>query len=115
MKIDLQTVQTRQTAMKTSPPARTAQPAASDEEQRLREKCREFEAILLQKMVEVMQGNTGLFGQGVQGDFFRGMFAEYLAKELAQNPGLGLTESFMRALSERANGRTNEQTNERTN
>ncbi|NLM37785.1 MAG: hypothetical protein GX202_06635 [Firmicutes bacterium] len=103
MRIDAQTVQT---AISNSAPARPQQPAVSEEEQRLREKCREFEAILLQKMVEVMQGDTSLFGQGVQGEYFRSMFAEFIAKEMAKNPGLGLTESIMRALLERTKAQT---------
>ena len=61
MKIDPQAA-----IMQPSALTRTGQQAATEEEQRLREKCREFEAILLQKMVEVMQGDTNLFGQGIQ-------------------------------------------------
>jgi len=67
--------------------------------QRLREKCREFEAVLLQQMVEVMQGSSEFFGKGVQGEFLRGIFAEEMAKELAKDPGLGLAESIYRALA----------------
>jgi Rod binding domain-containing protein len=78
--------------------ARSAEKAMTVEEQRLREKCREFETILLQKMVETLQGDNSLFGDGVQGDFFRGMFAEEIAKELAKEPGLGLAESIYRTL-----------------
>lgn len=70
----------------------------SAEEQKLREQCQEFEAILLQKMVEAMQNETKLFGEGVQGDFFKGMFAEAIAKELAKDPGLGLAESMIRSM-----------------
>ena len=98
MKIDLQAAM-----MQPAAPTRPQQPAATEEEQRLREKCREFEAILIQKMVEVMQGDTNLFGEGVQGEFFGGMFAEIIAKELAQDPGLGLTESILRSLREQNN------------
>ncbi|NLC52831.1 MAG: hypothetical protein GX770_02545 [Firmicutes bacterium] len=95
MKIDLQTAM-----MKTAAPTKPQQPAVTEEEQRLREKCREFEAILLQKMVEAMQTDTNLFGQGVQGEFFGGMFAEIIAKELAEDPGLGLAENIIRSLRE---------------
>lgn len=70
----------------------------TEEEQRLKEKCREFEALLLQKMVETMQEDTNLFGQGVQGEYFGGMFAAELAKELAKDPGLGLADSIIRSL-----------------
>lgn len=90
-------------AMKPFVVDRTPKQAASEEEQRLREKCREFEALLLQKMVEVMQGDTNLFGQGVQGEFFGGMFAEILAAELAQDPGLGLADSMIRSLKQQDN------------
>ena len=95
MKIDPQAA-----IMQPSALTRTGQQAATEEEQRLREKCREFEAILLQKMVEVMQGDTNLFGQGIQGEYFGGMFAELIAKELARDPGLGMADSIIRALKE---------------
>ena len=84
-------------------PARPKEQALTAAEQRLREKCREFEAILLQKMVETLQSNTNLFGEGVQGDFLRGLFAEEMAKELAKDPGLGLAESIYRALEHQHN------------
>ncbi len=74
----------------------TSQPVKED--QQLKAKCREFEAILLKQLVEAMQGETGLFGQGLQGDYFRSLFAEEMAKELAKDPGMGLAESLYRAL-----------------
>lgn len=81
------------------PPAAGGQKSITGEERQLREKAQEFEAILLQKLVEtMMQGGTNLFGQGVQGDYFRSLFAEALAKELAKNPGLGLAEDIIRTL-----------------
>ncbi|HHT47724.1 MAG TPA: hypothetical protein GXZ98_00295 [Firmicutes bacterium] len=79
-------------------PASKENKALTEEERQLREKCQEFEAILLQKMVETMlQGETNLFGQGLQGDYFRGLFAEALAKELAKDPGLGLVDNMIRS------------------
>jgi Rod binding domain-containing protein len=54
-------------------------------------------------MVETLQSNTNLFGEGVQGEFFRGMFAEEIAKELAKDPGLGLAESIYRTLVDQNN------------
>ncbi len=67
-------------------------------DQQLMKKCQEFEAILFQKMIEVMQGNTEIFGKGVQGEFLRGIFAEEMAKELAKDPGLGLAKSLYQVL-----------------
>jgi Rod binding domain-containing protein len=84
-------------------PVSPREEAVTVEEQRLREKCREFETILLHKMVETLQSNTNLFGEGVQGEFFRGMFAEEIAKELAKDPGLGLAESIYRTLVDQNN------------
>jgi Rod binding domain-containing protein len=78
---------------------RRAIPQPGKEEQQLKAKCREFEAVLLKQLVEAMQGETGLFGQGVQGDYFRSLFAEEMAKELAKDPGMGLAESLYRALA----------------
>jgi len=79
-------------------PATNGKKALSEEERQLREKGQELEAIILQKMIEtMMQGETNLFGKGVQGDYFRGLFAEALAKELAKDPGLGLVDSMLRS------------------
>lgn len=74
-------------------------PKQTTEDEHLKEKCREFEAVLLKQLVEVMQGDTELFGQGIQGEYFRGIFAEEMAKELAKDPGMGLAESIYRALA----------------
>lgn len=84
-------------------PARPKEQALTPEEQRLREKCREFETILLQKLVETLQGDTKLFGEGVQGEFLQGLFADEMAKELAKDPGLGLAESIYRTLEHQNN------------
>lgn len=78
---------------------RMTTPKPVKEDRQLKEKCREFEAVLLKQLLEAMQGETGLFGQGVQGDYFRSLFAEEMAKELAKDPGMGLAESLYRALT----------------
>lgn len=65
----------------------------------LADKCREFEAVLAKKMLEAMQPKNGLFGSGVQGEFYRGLFLDTMAAELSKNPGLGLAESIYRALN----------------
>ncbi|NLY90322.1 MAG: hypothetical protein GX081_01765 [Firmicutes bacterium] len=84
------------------PPTHNEKKALTEEERQLREKGQELEAILLQKMVETMfQGETNLFGKGVQGDYFRGLFAEALAKELAKNPGLGLADQIIQSYPKR--------------
>lgn len=96
MKIDAQL------RMGSSPATMNGQKTLTAEERKLREKAQEFEAILLQKMVEtMMQGGTNLFGQGVQGEYFRSLFAEALAKELAKNPGLGLADQIIQSYPKR--------------
>lgn len=72
--------------------------AQDNPDQKLMKKCQEFEAILFQKMIEVMQGSTEIFGKGVQGEFLRGIFAEEMAKEMAKDPGLGLAKSLYQVL-----------------
>lgn len=85
--------------VKPTPPAANEKKALTEEERQLKAKGQEFEAILLQKMIEtMMQGEPNLFGQGVQGDYFRGLFAEALAQELAKDPGLGLVDNMIRSL-----------------
>lgn|SRR5690554_1554339 len=65
---------------------------------KLANKCREFEGVFVQKMLEVCQPKSSLFGSGMQGDFYRSFYIEELAKEMTKNPGLGLAESLYRAL-----------------
>lgn len=81
--------------------------AQKKSDQQLMEKCREFEAVIFQKMIEVMQGNTEIFGKGVQGEYLRGVFAEEMAKELAKDPGLGLAKSLYQVLLSNNNDENN--------
>lgn len=65
---------------------------------KLSEKCREFEAVFVKKMLEVSQPKSSLFGSGMQGDFYRDFYLDEMAKEITKNPGVGLAESMYRAL-----------------
>lgn len=65
---------------------------------KLYQKCQEFEAVFVKKMLEVSQPKNSLFGSGMQGDFYRDFYLDEMAKEIAKNPGIGLAESMYRAM-----------------
>lgn len=84
---------------------RAAEPVAFERTEQnynkeLRGKTREFEAILIEKMLSSMQTGSSLFGSGFKGDFFQSLFLQELAKKIAERPGLGLGESIYRSLQQ---------------
>jgi flagellar protein FlgJ len=65
---------------------------------KLFQRCLEFEAVFVKKMLEVSQPKNSLFGSGMQGDFYRDFYLDEMAKEITKNPGIGLAESMYRVL-----------------
>jgi flagellar protein FlgJ len=56
--------------------------------------CRDFEAVLVRQMLEVMQKSTPMFGKGFGGDFFQGIFQNEIAKDISAGQGLGLADTL---------------------
>lgn len=65
---------------------------------KLYQKCQEFEAVFIKKMLEVSHPKSSLFGSGMQGDFYRDFYLDEMAKEIAKNPGIGLAENMYRSM-----------------
>ena len=68
---------------------------------KLVESCQEFESILVKKILESIQPKGGLFGEGVQGEFYRDLFLTEMAAEITKDPGIGLAKSIYQSLSNR--------------
>ena len=67
-----------------------------------RNACADFEALLLQQILEAARKNTlkgGLFDDSFATDMFKSMRNEEMAKGIAHSGGIGLGEALYRHLS----------------
>lgn len=55
-----------------------------------KEKCKEFESLLINEMIAAMEPKGGFFGKGFGGEYFGTMFRQEMAKELSKQLDLGL-------------------------
>jgi flagellar protein FlgJ len=63
------------------------------EQKKLMKTCTDFESMMVQKLLEVMQSSQKMFGEGFGGDYFQSMFQEEMAKEIAvDGQGIGLAK-----------------------
>ena len=70
----------------------------------LKEKCQEFEAILIQSMFKGMRSTVvegGLIEKGNGRQIFEEMRDVEIAKSMAENQGLGIGEALYRQLQEK--------------
>ena len=73
-------------------------PSLSPEPRNLEEACREFEALLLERLFEAMDrtvDRSGLFGRSHAQALYRSLWYQALAREIARSGGLGLAERLM--------------------
>lgn len=71
------------------------------EEQRLRQACQEFESLFLAHLLKTMRESNaeeGLFGEGLGGDLYQGLFEAEVARKMAQAGGMGLADLLYRSL-----------------
>ncbi|MGQ9559901.1 MAG: lytic transglycosylase domain-containing protein [Candidatus Oleimicrobiaceae bacterium] len=71
------------------------------EEQHLRQACQEFESLFLAHLLKTMRESNaeeGLFGEGLGGDFYQGLFEAEVARKMAQAGGMGLADLLYRSL-----------------
>ena len=70
--------------------------------EKTKEACADFEALLLQQILETARKNPiegGLFEESFATDIFKSMRNEEISKEIARNGGVGLGEALSRQLS----------------
>ncbi|MBU0675097.1 MAG: rod-binding protein [Proteobacteria bacterium] len=69
---------------------------------KLRKACGDFEAMLLNQLMQTMRKSVpegGLFGDSFAGDLYQTMQDEAVARQLAEGQGAGLGEILYRQLS----------------
>lgn len=67
----------------------------------LRKAAQDFEAIFINYLLKTMRRsipNSNLFGDGISGEFYKGLFDETLAKAVARKNGLGLADKIITSL-----------------
>jgi peptidoglycan hydrolase FlgJ len=70
------------------------------EQKRLMKTCTDFEAMMVQKLLEVMQSSQKMFGEGFGGDYFQSKFQEEMSKEISENgQGIGLAKMLYQQLN----------------
>ena len=76
----------------------------TSEQKELMKVCTNFEAMMIQKMLETMQSSQKMFGEGFGGDYFQSMFQEQIAKEIAGNgQGFGLAQMLYKQIDRSTN------------
>jgi flagellar protein FlgJ len=99
-------------ASRTAPtaPANSAGGDARVRDQRLREQCRQFEALLLGKLLQQMRATVpkpgGLFAESAAERMSREMYDERLCDTLARRGTLGVAQRLYTSVSRTANGAT---------
>lgn len=66
---------------------------ATNDDQRLKQTCQEFEAVMVQMMFKAMRGaevEGGLFEKDMASDVYRDLFDGEVARDLAHNQSMGL-------------------------
>jgi peptidoglycan hydrolase FlgJ len=74
----------------------------ADDPKRLKEACEEFEAILVQKMLESMRATVpegGLLKKDSAQKIFEGMFDQQIARDIAQNGSFGLASTVLQSVA----------------
>lgn len=62
-----------------------------------REKCKEFESLLINEMISAMEPKNGFFGQGLGGAYFGTLFRQEMAKELSKQLDTGLATQLAKS------------------
>ena len=73
--------------------------APVDEARKAEKAAEDFEALLLKQMLGAMWQTVpggGMYGSGTEGVFYRDMFNDGIAKEMAKGQGLGVKDILLR-------------------
>lgn len=74
------------------------------EEKALYEACLDFESLLTQQMLSTMQSSSSIYGSGTGGEFFKSMFHQNIAKQIASNGDMGLARMmYLQVLKTQSN------------
>ena len=76
----------------------------SIQERRLREACRDFEAIFISYLLKVMRESvpqSSLFGDGLGKDIYFSIMDRQMGEEMARRESLGIASMLYRELSKR--------------
>ncbi len=79
--------------------------AGPDSPAKIKEAAEDFEALLLQQMFKSMWAavpQENLLSGGREGEYFRDMFTEGLAKDVSKGQGIGIKEIIVRELTARS-------------
>lgn len=72
---------------------------------KLLQKVQDFQSVLLNQFISAMEPKEGFFGKGFGGGFFQSLFRDEMAKQLAKEMDLGLTQQMLKAqLQEQEDG-----------
>jgi len=77
-----------------------------EDDKKLSEACKDFEALLTQRMLNAMFKSTDFssqFGDGAGGEFFAEMFTGNIAKEAADKNNFGLAEQMLAQITRKHN------------
>ncbi len=86
-------------------PARSVDPRrpAVDKNSPLYQACRDFEALFIKQMLDVMRKTVhkedDMLGGGLGQDVFEGMLYDQYAKKMAETAGFGLADTLYRQIS----------------
>lgn len=76
----------------------------SDEDTELKKACREFESLFVYYLLKVMRESvpkSRFLGEGLEGEYYQGLFDMEVARKLSLTRGIGLAEMLYRDLSHR--------------
>ena len=72
----------------------------TSEQKKLMKACTDFEAVMVRKLLESMEGSQKMFGSGFGGEFFQGMFLDEMSQKIAGNDGgIGLAKMLYQQLN----------------
>lgn len=92
----------------TPPGPATGQPRAADEDAKLRQACRDLEAVFLNILMTQMRKTVpkgGLVGGSNQEEIVRSMLDSETSKNMARAGGMGLADTLYRQLSPNGGGK----------
>jgi flagellar protein FlgJ len=76
-------------------------PATDKSDEKIRKAAQQFEALFIAYLLKSMRKSipeSNLFGNGISGDMYRGMFDEKIAEAVSGKGGIGLADNIVEYL-----------------